>query len=67
MGVQRHLKVLGIFARLNYRDGKAQYLDDLPLTLKYIIDACNRYDELKPLKLLLEDTISQSKNSSTIA
>ena len=67
MGVQRHLKVLGIFARLNYRDGKAQYLDDLPLTLKYIIDACERYDELKPLKLLLEDTISQSKNSSAIA
>jgi len=67
MGVQRHLKVLGIFARLNYRDGKAQYLDDLPLTLKYIIDACDRYDELKPLKLLLEDTIPQSKNSSAIA
>jgi len=67
MGVQRHLKVLGIFSRLNYRDGKSQYLDDLPLTLKYIIDACERYDELKPLKLLLEDTISQSKNSSAIA
>lgn len=55
MGVQRHLKVLGIFARLNYRDGKAQYLDDLPLTLKYVLDACELYDELAPLKKLFEE------------
>lgn len=54
MGVQRHLKVLGIFSRLNYRDGKKQYLDDLPLTLKYIVDTCELYDELQPLKKLLE-------------
>jgi N-acetylmuramate 1-kinase len=56
MGVQRHLKVLGIFARLNYRDGKSQYLDDLPLTLKYVTDTCEHYEELKPLQQLLEDT-----------
>lgn len=56
MGVQRHLKVLGIFARLNYRDGKSQYLDDLPLTLKYILDTCDLYGELQPLKQLLEET-----------
>ena len=55
MGVQRHLKVLGIFARLNYRDGKAQYLDDLPLTLKYILDTCELYDELAALKKLFEE------------
>ena len=55
MGVQRHLKVLGIFARLNYRDGKSQYLDDLPLTLKYILDCCELYEELQPLKKLLEE------------
>ena len=55
MGVQRHLKVLGIFARLNYRDGKSQYLDDLPLTLKYILDTCDSYEELQPLKQLLEE------------
>ena len=54
MGVQRHLKVLGIFARLNYRDGKAQYLDDLPLTLKYVLDACDSYEELQPLRSLFE-------------
>ena len=57
MGVQRHLKVLGIFARLNYRDGKAQYLNDLPLTIKYVVDACNRYDELKPLQQLLKELV----------
>jgi N-acetylmuramate 1-kinase len=55
MGVQRHLKVLGIFARLNYRDGKSQYLDDLPLTLKYIVDTCELYDDLQPLKHLLKE------------
>ena len=55
MGVQRHLKVLGIFARLNYRDGKSQYLNDLPLTLKYVLDTCERYEELQPLKQLLEE------------
>ena len=55
MGVQRHLKVLGIFARLNYRDGKSQYLNDLPLTLKYVLDVCDQYDELLPLKQLLDE------------
>lgn len=64
MGVQRHLKVLGIFARLNYRDGKSQYLDDLPLTLKYVVDACNRYDELMPLLNLLESTVLQHSEAS---
>ena len=64
MGVQRHLKVLGIFARLNYRDGKSQYLDDLPLTLKYVVDACNRYQELKPLLNLLESTVLQHSEAS---
>ena len=57
MGVQRHLKVLGIFARLNYRDGKDQYLNDLPLTLKYVVETCKRYQELKPLLQLLEQTV----------
>lgn len=54
MGVQRHLKVLGIFCRLNYRDGKSQYLNDLPLTLSYVADACQRYKTLEPLHELLE-------------
>jgi len=46
IGVQRHLKVLGIFCRLWYRDGKVGYLGDLPLTFEYVRDACRRYPEL---------------------
>jgi N-acetylmuramate 1-kinase len=49
IGVQRHIKVLGIFARLWYRDGKPGYLADLPLTLEYVRDTCARYPELAAL------------------
>ena len=54
MGVQRHLKVLGIFARLYHRDGKDGYLKDMPLVAKYLRTACTRYDELTPLRKLLD-------------
>jgi aminoglycoside/choline kinase family phosphotransferase len=54
MGLQRHIKVLGVFSRLWLRDGKAGYLGDLPLTLRYTIEAANRYEETKPLAQLLE-------------
>ena len=53
MGVQRHLKATGIFARLNHRDGKPGYLDDIPRTLGYILEVCQRYDALKPFAALL--------------
>ena len=56
-GVQRHFKVLGIFARLWYRDGKAGYLADLPLTLHYLRDACARYGELQNLARWLEQRV----------
>ncbi len=46
IGVQRHIKVLGIFARLWHRDGKIGYLADLPLTFEHVRDACRRYPEL---------------------
>ncbi|MFI4880491.1 MAG: aminoglycoside phosphotransferase family protein [Steroidobacterales bacterium] len=49
IGVQRHLKVLGIFCRLWYRDGKSGYLADLPRTFEYVLDTCARYAELAPL------------------
>ena len=49
MGVQRHLKASGIFARLWLRDGKPGYLDDIPRTLGYVRDVSSRYEELKPL------------------
>jgi aminoglycoside/choline kinase family phosphotransferase len=54
IGVQRHIKVLGIFARLWYRDGKAGYLRDLPLTLEYVRDTCTRYAELAELSRFVE-------------
>jgi aminoglycoside/choline kinase family phosphotransferase len=53
IGIQRHLKVLGIFARLWYRDGKAGYLNDLPLTLDYVVEACTRFPQLAPLREFL--------------
>jgi len=54
IGLQRHIKVLGIFARLNHRDGKAAYLKDLPLTLSYVITVAKRYPELSGLIDLFE-------------
>ena len=56
MGLQRHLKVMGIFARLFHRDGKDGYLKDIPLVLDYAIATANRYIELKPLARILEAT-----------
>jgi aminoglycoside/choline kinase family phosphotransferase len=56
MGLQRHLKVLGIFARLYHRDGKDAYLNDLPMVMDYTRRTAHRYIELKPLVRLL-DTI----------
>lgn len=55
MGVQRHLKVLGIFARLCHRDGKDGYLKDMPLVMKYLRAACARYGALKPLLQLVDE------------
>ena len=54
MGVQRHLKVLGIFARLHYRDGKSGYLEDTPRFVAYVRHAAARYAELAPLGTLLD-------------
>ncbi|MFB9242547.1 phosphotransferase [Massilia antarctica] len=62
MALQRHLKILGIFCRLNYRDGKSAYLGDLPTVIDYVRKTCNRYIVLKPLARLLdafEDKVPQ--------
>jgi len=55
MGVQRHLKVLGIFARLAHRDGKRTYLEDTPRFIGYVRHAVSRYGELAPLGRLLDE------------
>jgi aminoglycoside/choline kinase family phosphotransferase len=57
MGLQRHVKVLGIFCRLWYRDGKAGYLQDLPLVWRYTRDVGRRHAETAPLVDLLERVI----------
>jgi aminoglycoside/choline kinase family phosphotransferase len=54
MGAQRHIKVLGIFARLYHRDGKESYLKDMPLVMHYLRRVCERYIELKPMLRLLD-------------
>lgn len=53
MGVQRHLKASGIFARLNQRDGKPGYMKDIPLTLSYIVEVTPGYEELQGLQRLI--------------
>ena len=62
MGLQRHLKVAGIFARLTLRDGKAKYLADAPRFIHYIRTTCNRYRELGPL-LKVIDEIEGTENA----
>jgi aminoglycoside/choline kinase family phosphotransferase len=55
MGLQRHLKVLGIFARINYRDGKPKYLQDTPRFIAYARAVATRYGALAPLARLLDE------------
>ena len=59
MGIQRHLKVAGIFARLSYRDGKNNYLDDIPLTMKYLLSALQNDPELSDLYHLVKSRVTQ--------
>ena len=55
MGLQRHLKILGIFARLSARDGKNQFLADIPVVMEYVRKTTHRYKELVPLLRLLDE------------
>jgi hypothetical protein len=63
MGLQRHLKVLGIFARLHHRDGKEGYLKDLPLVEHYVRQTCARYAGFKPILALLDQAQGQTKEA----
>jgi aminoglycoside/choline kinase family phosphotransferase len=64
MGLQRHLKVLGIFARIHYRDGKNGYLQDTPRFMRYARAVAGRYRALAPLAHLLEE-IEQHEPATT--
>lgn len=57
MGAQRHIKAIGIFARLNHRDGKPGYLGDIPRTLGYVMEVAERHDELRPLRHWLTEHV----------
>ncbi len=57
MGLQRHLKAIGIFARLNLRDGKAGYLKDIPRTMNYVVQVCQKYPELESFYAYLQAEI----------
>lgn len=57
MGVQRHLKAAGIFARLNIRDGKSGYLQDIPRTLGYVVELAQEYPELRQLAELINSRV----------
>lgn len=56
-GLQRHLKVLGVFCRLHLRDNKSAYLNDLPLTFHYTLSCLERYQTLKPFYLFMQQTV----------
>jgi aminoglycoside/choline kinase family phosphotransferase len=63
MGAQRHIKVLGIFARLSHRDGKDAYLKDMPLVTNYLRRVCGRYLELRPMLKLLNTLEGQDEKA----
>ncbi|MEM7280183.1 MAG: phosphotransferase [Pseudomonadota bacterium] len=64
MGLQRHMKAIGIFSRLNYRDGKPQYLNDIPRTLDYVQRVAAQHQALLPLTELIESQVIPRLNKS---
>lgn len=67
MGAQRHLKAIGIFARLWLRDGKANYLDDIPRTLQHLLEATEKYQNLSPFHQWLLDRVVPALNKKQSA
>ncbi|QJD31149.1 aminoglycoside phosphotransferase family protein [Methylococcus geothermalis] len=67
MGLQRHLKAVGIFARLHLRDGKDGYLPDIPRTLRYILDVAGRYPELGEFHRFLDLRVCAAMDEAAAA
>ena len=65
MGLQRHIKACGIFARLYHRDGKPSYLNDIPLTLSYIVDISAQYPECHFLHQLVKEKVIPTLSKKT--
>jgi aminoglycoside/choline kinase family phosphotransferase len=57
MGMQRHLKAIGIFSRLDLRDNKPGYLKDIPRTLHYVLEQCRNYPEFNEFGNFLTDNV----------
>jgi aminoglycoside/choline kinase family phosphotransferase len=66
MGLQRHLKVLGIFARIHYRDGKPGYVEDTPRFVRYVRAVAGRYNALAPLARLFDEIEDQQATQGKI-
>lgn len=60
MGMQRHLKAIGIFARLHLRDGKSDYLKSIPRTLNYVVKVCENYPQLNEFQTIVKDFTTRS-------
>lgn len=58
-GLQRHLKVLGVFCRLHLRDKKSAYLNDLPLTFNYVMACLERHEPLRPFYQFMQQVVQQ--------
>ena len=67
MGIQRHLKILGIFARLHYRDGKSKYLPDAPRFIAYLDEVLPRHPDLGGLRRLLDSRIRPALAAQAVA
>lgn len=67
IGLQRHIKVLGIFCRLHYRDGKPGYLDDLPRVYAYVVDVASHYPELLPFVQFLQRKVGARDLRAAVA
>ncbi len=66
MGLQRHLKAIGIFARLHLRDGKSDYLNDIPRTLSYVLETCQNYPELAQFQVFLQQQLLPRYQSKSL-
>lgn len=64
MGMQRHLKAIGIFARLNYRDRKPGYIKDIPRTINYVFEVCEQYPQLAPFREMLDRLLIRERLSA---
>ncbi len=67
MGMQRHLKAVGIFARLNYRDGKPNYLNDIPRTLNYLLEMSEKYPQLSDLATFFKPQVTHAHISDVVS